>query len=110
MRALHVRERLHHVAGLAQFFVQHYPAQEVFLFLLNQKTKSTMNFISPIIEDCNKQLKNYRGELRDIKTEMKRCGEGTLEFLKLKIEDIKNRIRFHAGLRSSIVRNFTRVA
>ena len=69
-----------------------------------------MNIALPIIEDCNKQLKNYREELIDIKKEMGSCGEGTLEFLKLKVEDIKNRIRFHAGIRASIVRNFTRVA
>jgi hypothetical protein len=69
-----------------------------------------MNIILPIIEDCNKQLKKYREDLSNTKREMRGCGEGTLEFLKLQAEDIKSRIRFHAGLRASIVRNFTRVA
>ncbi len=64
-----------------------------------------MNFISPVIEDCNKQLRHYRGELKEVKREMESCGEGTLEFLKLKVENIKMRIRFHAGLRASFVRN-----
>lgn len=64
-----------------------------------------MNFISPIIEDCNHQLKLLRRDLSRFKKEMKSCGGGTLEFLTLQVEDTKSRIRFHAGVRASVVRN-----